>query len=57
LEGNLKNAPMEEVQHLHASPPSVPLMIESGVQPPKVIPNFGIEVDFSSLDEEDREVR
>lgn len=30
---------------------------ESGMEPPRALPTFGVEVDFGSLDDEDREVR
>ncbi|KAF5378785.1 hypothetical protein D9615_006938 [Tricholomella constricta] len=52
LEGNLKNVPMEENLRDEVA---MDVDDEDGTQQPKKVENYGIEVDFESLDEETRE--
>jgi len=53
LEGNLKNVPMEE--NLREEVAMDVDEDEDGTQHPRKVQDFGIEVDFESLDEDERE--
>ncbi|KAI0078626.1 cohesin complex subunit psm1 [Panus rudis PR-1116 ss-1] len=53
IAGNLKNVPMEE--NLREEVAMDVDEDEEGTQRPKRVPDYGIEVDFDSLDEEERE--
>ncbi|EIN08250.1 hypothetical protein PUNSTDRAFT_52701 [Punctularia strigosozonata HHB-11173 SS5] len=53
LQGNLKNVPMEE--NLRDEMAMEVDEDEDGTQPTKVVSDYGIEVDFDLLDEEERE--
>ncbi|GLB42443.1 putative structural maintenance of chromosomes protein [Lyophyllum shimeji] len=53
LRGNLRNVPMEE--NLREEVAMDVDEDENGTQQPKKVPDYGIEVDFESLDEETRE--
>ncbi|KAJ3905524.1 hypothetical protein F5879DRAFT_736868 [Lentinula edodes] len=53
LEGNLKNVPMEE--NLRDEVAMDVDDDEDGTQRPKAVQNYGIEVDFADIDDEERE--